>query len=254
MVFFNWRIGLLAAVLAGPGTMVAGSPLDEAVNILGQWVETERLISRSQAEWETNRASMQNLIEVYQQEIEALDALITDAEEDTSAAERRRAELLQQDGGIREVETRVVAGLIEAEKQLKDLHQHLPPPLQDELRPLFNMLPADPAASRVAIAQRVQPIVAILTQIQRFNQVVTLVEDFREFEAGRTVQTESVWFGLGAAYYVDSADQHAGFAVLGDGGWSWQDDPSLVPLVREFINIYRGTKQASYVKLPVTVK
>ncbi len=254
MAFNNWRIGLLAALMGGPAWAVTGSPLQETVDLLGQWVETERLISRTQAEWEMNRASMQNLIEVYQQEIEALDALIAAAEQDTSAAERRRAELLQQDEGIREIETRVVAALVEAEKQLRDLHRFLPPPLQEELRPLFNMIPADPAASRVAIAQRVQPIVAILTQIQRFNQVVTLVEDYREFEAGRTVQTETAWFGLGAAFYVDSANEHAGFALLGDNGWTWQDEPSLVPQVREFINIYRGTKQANHIKLPVTIR
>jgi hypothetical protein len=233
---------------------VVSTPLDEAVSVLEQWVETERLISQAQAEWEANRAAMENLIEVYGHEIAALEEIIAAAEQDTSAAEARRAELTGQDSAVKEIETAVAAGLVEAEKAIKQLRPLLPQPLQEELGPLFSTLPQNPEDSRMAIGQRVQPIVAILTQIQKFNQVVTVVEGFREFEEGRTVQTEKVHLGLGAAFYVDQANEHAGFAVLGPEGWEWQDDSSLIPAVRSLVNIYRGMQQARYVELPVDIQ
>jgi hypothetical protein len=245
------QVGLGLGVSSAP--LLAAAPLDETVSTLEQWVETERLISRAQAEWETNRASMENLLEVYGQEIETLEALIQAAEEDTSAAEARRSELTEQDRAIKEIEAQVIDGLIEAEKALKGLKVLLPPPLQQELGPLFNTLPDNPEESRLALGQRIQPIVAILTQVQKFNQVVTVVEGFREFEEGRTVQTEKIHFGLGAAFYIDQADEHAGVAVLGPDGWEWRDDNSLIPAVRSFIDIYRGTQQARYVDLPIAV-
>jgi hypothetical protein len=227
--------------------------LEETVSTLEQWVETERLISETQAEWETSRSSMENLISIYQQEIETLTAAIEDAEKDTSAAEIRRAELNEQNEAVKAVESKVVDALIKAEIAIKTLEPVLPPPLREELQPLFNTVPEDPEASKLAIGQRIQPIVAILTQVQKFNQVVTLVEDFREFDAGQTVQTETVYFGLGAAYFVDQANENAGVGVPGADGWTWTEDESLVQAVRSFVDIYRGTQQARYVELPIDV-
>lgn len=239
---------LVMAVSAG-----ASTALEETVSTLEQWVETERQIVEAENQWETDKASMENLIEIYEREIATLEQIIEDAEEDTSAAEERRAELTAQDREIKALESQVEAAIIEAEKNIKELEKLLPEPLRQELSPLFSSLPENSDESGLAIGQRVQPIVAILTQIQKFNQVVTVTEGFREFEAGRTVQTEKIFFGLGAAFYVDQANEHAGIGVLGEEGWSWRDDNALIPTIRRFIEIYRGTQQASYVEVPVTI-
>ncbi|MCD8482993.1 MAG: DUF3450 domain-containing protein [Verrucomicrobia bacterium] len=122
------------------------------------------------------------------------------------------------------------------------------------MRPLINALPENPASSTVPLAQRIQPIVASLTQIQRFNSAVTIVEEFREFEVGTPVQIEGIYFGLAAAYYVDRANAHAGKAVIGPNGWEWRDDPSMAQAVRSFIDIHRATRQAEYVFLPATIQ
>ncbi|MEX0331912.1 MAG: DUF3450 family protein [Puniceicoccaceae bacterium] len=240
----------ISAVLAAPSF---ASLLDDTTNTLEQWVETERQISVSQAEWETEKASIENLISIYTEEIESLTGIIEAAESDTSAAETRRAELLEQDESVKALEAQLVDALIKTEINIKSLEATLPPPLQEELSPLFKSLPEDPATSKLAIGQRIQPIVAILTQVQKFNQVVTVVEGFREFEAGSTVQTEMVYFGLGAAFYVDQANEHAGVAVPGPDGWTWKDDDTLASTVRAFIDIYRGTQQARYIEIPVSV-
>ncbi|MEX0325131.1 MAG: DUF3450 family protein [Puniceicoccaceae bacterium] len=240
----------ISAVLAAPSF---ASLLDDTTNTLEQWVETERQISQFQAEWETEKASIENLIAIYKEEIESLAGIIEAAESDTSAAENRRAELLEQDEAVKALEAQLVDALVETEINMKSLEATLPPPLQEELSPLFKSLPEDPASSKLAIGQRIQPIVAILTQVQKFNQVVTVVEGFREFEAGSTVQTEMVYFGLGAAFYVDQANEHAGVATPGPDGWTWRDDNSLASTVRAFIDIYRGTQQARYIEIPVSV-
>jgi len=233
---------------------VWSASLEDTVNVLREWVETERQISEAAADWEAEKASMQNLIAIYKEEAATLDQTIKDAEKDTSAAEVLRNELLEQRDSIKQVESKVVQAIVQAEGKIKTLEPVLPPPLRQELEQLFKTIPEDPKASELAIGQRIQPIVAILTQIQKFNQVVTLVDDFREFEAGRTVQTETVYFGLGGAFYVDQANEHAGIGVPGENGWEWTADKALIPAIRNFVDIYRGTQQAKYVSLPVSVK
>jgi hypothetical protein len=78
--------GLLGA-LSCTLSAVSASPLDETVSVLEEWVETERMISEAEAEWEANKASMENLISIYSREIDTLEEVIKAAEEDTSAAE-----------------------------------------------------------------------------------------------------------------------------------------------------------------------
>lgn len=247
------RLPVLVGACVASLPVLGQTALEDTVSVLNEWVETERKISEAEAEWEANKASMENLVSIYSREIETLTEIITAAEEDTSVAETRRAELLSQDKAVKAIEDQVVTELVKAEKAVKGLQLLLPPPLQEELLPLFNTLPENPETSKLPIGQRIQPVVAILTQVQKFNQVVTVVEGFREFEAGRTVQTEIVYFGLGSAYYVDQANEHAGAGVLGPDGWEWQDNNELASAVRSFLEIYRGSRQATYVEVPVSV-
>jgi hypothetical protein len=224
------------------------------VNILEQWVDTERQIATVSSEWEQERSSMRDLIDIYTAESAQLDGVIEEAAEAVGVAEERRARLLARDEELKELESQVMQQIMAAERAVKGLEAQLPEPLREELRPLFRVIPENPEESRLPIGQRIQPVVAILTQIQRFNQVVTITEGFRDFEAGRTVQTEKVFFGLGAAYYVDGANEHAGVGVLGEDGWRWDDDAALVPQVRQFVEIYRGSSQATYVPMPLKVR
>ncbi len=252
------RIAKMLPLVGGVAMSVAlngaDAPLDESVSILQQWVETERQISQSESTWEADRASMEGLIEIYTQELADLEEMIESAEKDTSEAEVLRASLLEQDAQVKGLENKLLGSLMNAEIALKGLETLLPQPLQEELSPLFGSLPENPNDSKLAIGQRIQPLVAILTQVQKFNQVVTVVEGFREFSEGHTVQTETVYFGLGAAFYVDETNENAGIGIPGPDGWEWKADNSLIQNIRTFVDIYRGKQQARYVDIPVTLK
>jgi len=258
MSFFSRYYASIALLAAIPGIYVpavqAQSPLDETVSALEQWVETEKDIASTEAQWEADKAAMEQLIRLYRDEIEMLDEQISSAQNDVSAAELKREELTGRDDALKAMEAKVLDGIIAAEKSMIALEKRLPPPLVEELSPLFNSLPDNPEESSLSIGQRIQPLVAILTQVQKFNGVVTVVDSFREYEAGRTVQTRTVYFGLGAAYYVDNAREHAGYAVITEEGWTWEEEPSLIPVVAEFIDVYSGQKMATYLNLPVEVK
>lgn len=249
------KLAIIAGLLGAGASILQGQgSLQETENQLREWVETERAISAAKAEWDADKFGMENLIRLYQQELESLKAQVASAEQDRGVAEQRRSELLAKNEEIQAIEVQVSAALAKIEQKLKAMEARLPTPLQQELGPLFGTIPQDGESSSLSIGQRIQPIIAILTQIQKFNQVVTIEEGFREFEAGRTVQTEKVYFGLGAAYYVDRANEHAGYGVMTETGWDWKDDAALIPLVRRFVDIYRGTVQAEYVELPVDIR
>lgn len=248
------KLLLVSGCFAVGQSLFAESVLEETVSTLEQWVETERKLSEVSSQWSAEKASMENLLLIYREEIEALTKVIEDAEKDTSAAEVLRGDLLEQDRAIKVLEAKVVEGISQAEEQIRTLEVLLPDPLREELSPLFKTIPEAGTKSKLSLGQRIQPVVAILTQVQKFNQTVTKVDDFREFEAGRTVQTETLYFGLGSAFYVDQANQNAGVGVPGPDGWEWKADNTLIAAIRTFIDIYSGKQQAQYVNLPVSVK
>ena len=245
------RALLLAPIIFSFNPLLGQSEFNETVSVIEQWVDVERKISSEKAKWESDKASMENLIELFKQEKILLEEQLDEAESFTSEAENKRLEYAERNEAIKALENEVLESIIASEKSLKTLLPLLPKPLQEELSPLFNSLPDNPEKSKAAIGSRIQPVVAILTQIQKFDQVDTIVEGFQEFEAGRTVQTETIYFGLGAAYYVDKANDHAGIGVLTENGWEWEIQDDLAPQLRNFVEIYRGSKQAEYIQLPV---
>ncbi|MCD8482992.1 MAG: hypothetical protein LR015_10235 [Verrucomicrobia bacterium] len=104
-----------AALTATFVESTARTPIDPTLEVIQQWVETERMIARDAAAWETDRAANEHLITVFRQELEMLNERIAAAEADTSAAEAARAQLDSRDAVLRELEAAVVQQIIAAE-------------------------------------------------------------------------------------------------------------------------------------------
>ncbi|MGC9343536.1 MAG: hypothetical protein ACP5E3_12600, partial [Bacteroidales bacterium] len=62
---------------------------------------------------------MENLIRLYQQELESLKAQVASAEQDRGVAEQRRSELLAKNEEIQAIEVQVSAALAKIEQKLK---------------------------------------------------------------------------------------------------------------------------------------
>jgi len=232
----------------------AQGSVEDTLSTLEQWVETERRIADEKSEWETEKDNLLDLLALYKEELRVLDESIEAAAADVSAAETKRAEITEMGERVGQIEAQVEDAIVRAEIGLKALAVRLPKPLLQEISPVFNQLPKNPRDTKLSIGQRIQFVVAVLTQIQKFNSAVTVTEEFREFSDGKQVQIDAVYFGLGAAYYVDKANQHAGFGRLAESGWEWQDDDGLVSRVRQTIEIYGAPGKAAFVELPVEIR
>lgn len=231
-----------------------GTEVEKTLSVLQEWVQVEKSIAEERNDWAADKDSLQKTIDLLKQEIKDLEAEIASSREDVSAAEARRTDLSERNELLQGIEGNVAEFLGNLENSFRAVYARLPEPLKQELLPAYNALPEDSADTNLSIAQRIQPIVAMLTMIQKYNNAVDLASGFREFGNGETVQTDVIYFGLGAAYYVDGANANAGYAVLGDDGWEWKDDPNIAMAVRTLVDIYRGNKQAAYVDLPIEVK
>jgi hypothetical protein len=121
--------------------------------------------------------------------------------------------------------------------------------LRQELQPLINRLPQPNEETRLSLSQRMQNIVGILGQADNFNNSVTPVSETREFPDGM-VAVDTLYFGMGIAYYVDGAGEHAGIGFPAADGWRWEQRADLAESITQLVGVYRKNLQARYVSLP----
>jgi hypothetical protein len=60
--------------------------------------------------------------------------------------------------------------------------------------------------------------------------------------------------GLGAAYFVNEANDFAGAGSPGPNGWEWASRPELAPAIRQVVKIYRNEHAPRFVSLPAVIR
>lgn len=233
----------------------ADERLTDARQAVSQWVAVEQTISLEASAWREKQAHLKDLIGVAKAEIAALEKQIAKASQSTNAADERRAELVQRQATSDSNEALIQKFLIPSEKRLRELKPRLPQPLQEKLNPFFKRLPANPANTSLGVAERMQTVVGILSAIQKFDSAVTVAEDIRELADGSTGEVRTVYFGLGAAYYLASGGADAGVGEPGPQGWTWQSRPELAEAIRDVIAAAESQAQeARFISLPVKLQ
>ena len=226
----------LIACTAAVQAICADEQLKDAREAVSQWVAVEQTLSLEASAWREKQAHLNNLIGVAKAEIAALEKQITEAKQSAGAADERRAELVQQQAESDAKEKLLQDFLAPAEKRLRGMKTRLPEPLQRKLAPFFRRLPARPDdAGSLGVAERMQSVVGILAAIQKFDSIVTVVEDIRKLDDGTTGEVRTIYFGLGAAYFLAAGGSDAGVGAPGPDGWAWQSRPELADAIRDAV-------------------
>lgn len=219
-----------------------------------QWVQTRQLISRTRSDWDSEKEMLLQTKALYERELSGIDDQMSKVSTNSAQVDRDRAvleaELKDSNATLDHAKT-LVAGL---EAKAAALAARMPDPLKETLQPMLNRLPQDPAASKTAVTERLQTVVSVFNEIDKFNNAISITSEKRKNDRGEEIAVESVYVGLGAAYFVNQTGDFAGAGAPSTDGWRWTVNPSLAAEVREIIRIYRGERTASFVLLPVQVQ
>lgn len=246
-------LGLILAVLAFSAQFEAsaGEKLTEARSTVGRWVNVEQSVSREAIAWQEKKTLLNDLIMVSKAEIASLKKQITEADKAKGEAETLRAELVQERNANLENAKQVATFLIRYETSLRDLIKRLPPPLKKDLEPLLQRIPQDPTDTALGIAERMQTVVGIVSQIQRFDALPTVRSEMMPAAEGSKQEVRTLHLGLGASYYAAADGSTAGYGELTDAGWEWRAKPELAAAVLKAIKSAERTGDATFANLPV---
>ena len=252
-MFANCCLALSVCGLSSALALETANPVEQSRQTLAKWVETRQLISKTEAGWQSDKETLQQTIQLFERELASITEQTSKYSTNNTqvAREREEAEALKQSSEKALQVARSVAQAIE--ENIKGLVPRLPLPLQDTIKPLLNRIPAD-SNTRLSAAERLQVAVGILSELDKFNNAVTLFTEKRTNGKGEEIAVETVYVGLGAAYFTNEAGDFAGLGTTGASGWDWQIRPELAPRVREIIQIYRNERPARFVALPAEIR
>jgi hypothetical protein len=119
---------------------------------------------------------------------------------------------------------------------------------------LLKRIPSDSAAAKAGPVERMQNVVGILSEVDKFNGAISVVSEIRRNPAGAEVQVETLYIGLGHAFFVDKTGDYAGVGVPAADGWQWTPRSELAGRIQKTIAIYNNSLPAAFVSLPVAIQ
>jgi hypothetical protein len=245
----------LAFWLITGSVFAQGSKFEEARTHIEKWVQTRQLIARRNADWRVERDSIGQTIGLLKREIDLLkDAIDKSEQVDSEAdAEKKRVSLSLDD--LKKANKVVDAALWGMERQTLELMARFPDPLKDRTSNVRSRIPLKKEDLRGrSAAERMQNVVAMLNEADRFNSAITLAIEVRKDAQGKERQVQALYLGLGHAYYADQGGSFAGVGVPGAEGWTWTVNAELGSTIRKVIDIYENERGAEFVPVPVKIQ
>jgi len=249
------RSTIITAVLLCAGASAFGQvPLSEKRDVVKQWIETRQTLARLQAGWSEERELLKQSIETFDREIKAVDETLTKTggtrSETSKKKEAADAEIQQLDAALAQTKNLVAA----LEGKLVGLIKALPEPVVNKVQPFINRIPKDPADTKASLPERVQNLVGILNEVDKFNAAVTVESEIRKNPSGAEVQVRTLYLGIAQAYFTDVEGNYAGYGMPTMDGWKWTENKELSPQIRKAIAVYESTAPVQFVELPVKVQ
>ncbi|MFT5836955.1 MAG: hypothetical protein ACI9ZV_000456 [Candidatus Azotimanducaceae bacterium] len=246
--------GLSLLILAGSTSLLAADDIQDTRDTLQQWVQTRQIISEEQSDWKLEQSILKDTEALLIKELERLNQALEDFEAAVSAADEDRAKLAAESEALVEASSAVESEIVALEMQLHDTVNTLPQPLFDKIKPLIRRLPDDPTTTVLTLGERVQNIVAILSQTDKFNTTITQTSESREVGDGRVLEVRTLYWGLAMAYYVDASGEYAGIGVPGADGWEWPQLEGSGAQIKHLLDVYEGTEEIQFVEVPAHIK
>ncbi len=246
---------VLCLILSAPAALpeeAADSP--ETVRaLLGKWAETQQMISKERADWKDGKEILQSRIDLLRGEIAAAEGKLSEISQSGSGVRKDKAELSSRIDSMKTVSADLGRLAGELETGIRALHERLPDPLKEKIRPLFGRMPDNPEQSAISAAERFQNVAGILNEINKFNGEITLTSEVRTLADGKPAEVKVVYVGLGQAYFVGAQGQ-AGIGRPSEKGWEWKNEDRIAAEVSQVVEVLQNKAKPSFVLLPVEIR
>ena len=243
---------LAGALLCSQSINAQGS-IDETRALLDEWVETRQLISEEKEDWRVEGSILSETKTLLNNELNRLQESIQELENSVTTADEERSKLTQEKDESKATSDVIAEKVAKLEAKTLKLIPFFPEPLIERINPLIRRLPKDSENIDSSLGERVQNIVGILSQANKFNNTITLTSETRKLDNGKEVQVNTLYWGLAIDYYVDASGDYAGIGYPTKKGWKSSPIEGIGPQIKQLISVYEGDGAIQFVEIPAKI-
>jgi FtsZ-binding cell division protein ZapB len=251
----NKVVMLIAASisLAGPAALSAAPELALTRSTLKEWVGLKKLVSEEKNNWAVEKQSLNESIDLLKDEIQKIEESIVEYESEASDADKVREELTMEENELKAASAIVKNTIVDLEAEMLEIIKYLPTTLQEKVAIPTGRIPTTKREIDAArLTDRILNVIAILTEIEKFNSQLTVVNEIRDIN-GERVRVDTLYVGLGVAYYVDGTRSEAGYMVPAKDEWKRFEDNSLAEDIALAVAMQKREATPGFVSLPITI-
>jgi len=259
--YSNYRLGLycltvLLVSLVAPCLLSVEDTerIGNTRTAIQEWVENQRIISQEKRDLKLAKEILNERIDLVQREIESLRGKISVTEESIAEADKKRAEMLEENDRLKKASASLEDVLAILEQRTGNLIKRLPKPIQDHVKLLSQRLPENPNETKLSVSERFQNVVGILNEVDKFNRDITMNTEVRTLENGSSIEVTALYIGIAQGYYASADGTIAGVGSATDQGWAWTPANEAAAQISDAIAILKNEKVATFVHLPVEIK
>jgi hypothetical protein len=232
----------------------AENALGETRTALEKWVQTRQLISQTRSDWASEKEMVEASIALFEKELKDLEASFDRIGTNSLEISKEKAALQKEESALQAAADRAAALVGGLEAEIVSLNARLPESLRADLSKLIDQIPQNSEETQLSASKRMQNIVGILNEIEKFNNSITVQSEIRQNDDGSEVQVETLYLGLAQAYYVGQEGKFAGLSRPSEEGWVLQQEDALGPDISRAIGVYRNQVPATFVSLPLNLE
>lgn len=249
---FFWLVGMGLGCCAG--VVRPESVLDSTRSVVEKWVETRKMIAEARSDWAVEKEILGQSVAAFERELDSLEQRMEQVDSGSGQTDKELLEVQREKEALERAGDELKSALGKLEGRLRGLAPRLPAPVAEKIAPFFNRIPKDAENTKSNLSLRLQNIVGILDELDKFNGGLTVVSELRKTDSGAEVQTRVLYLGLGQAYFVDKTGEFCGYGVPSSAGWTWRVQKELGPAIAKAIGVYENSEPAAFVDLPVVVR
>jgi len=256
----RWSAGAAAALalfvlLAHPASTLAAAPtLSDTRSTLEKWVETRQVTARTRADWIAEKETLTNTLSLFVKELSDLQERVSGVTTNRTAVQEETSAMQAEKAALSDALAKGAEAATALEARLRTLAPQFPPPLMANVEQSLQKFPEDPANTRMDAVTRLRIILGVINEVDKFNTSVNLGTEVQKQANGTEVQVQTLYLGLGQAYFVHPDGTAAGVGVPAAEGWQWTPRNELAPVILQAIGIYENALPAGFVGLPVQIK
>ena len=269
--FYSSTIGMTLLAVITCHAQEQNNKAEQEVNpsnsreLIRQWVQTERIISEEKTTWQVEKQQMQDLLEIYQQELKLLNEELNVAGSSADLIDENKEKLESGLAQYREAKQILRSSMASLVPRMQKLVGRFPAPLVEELGSDIDLIRSPQALDKPRDV--LKSIIAILNAAGSFNRTLTLAEETRILANGKKITVSVLYLGLCRAYYAADVGPLAGTGVpaataatadtaatAAAGGWLWTEDGGIADQVRRTIAVHKKSAQPQLVELPVQLQ